>query len=198
MAQVLKEEVARQIQRAALRVFAQRGYRAASMADIAREAGISTGNVYRYFATKEVLFDDVVPRSLQTAFLTLLKARVLQTDQPGFADAAQALTEFSLTHRLELVIMLGRAEGTPHEGLAEKVRALLEAMALAHFGVDAPKGALAFTLREIYAHFVATMVNALAQHQDPRALRAAVEMYTHYHWAGLRALFAGGPDGKTR
>jgi AcrR family transcriptional regulator len=187
VAQFLKEDVAGAIRRAALHVFAERGYRAASVADIGRAAGVSTGNVYRYFANKEVLFDEVVPRSLQTRFLERLKARVLQTDQAGFADAAEALMEFSLTHRLELVIMLGRAEGTPHEGFAEKVRGLLEAMALAHFGVRKPSGALAFALREVYANFVRTMMNALAEQQDPRS---AAELYTRYHGAGMRALFA--------
>jgi AcrR family transcriptional regulator len=195
VAQFLKEDVAGAIRRAALRVFAERGYRAASVADIARLAGVSTGNVYRYFANKEVLFDEVVPRALQARFLERLKARVLQADTAGFADAAEALMEFSLTHRLELVIMLGRAEGTPHESFAEKVRALLEAMALAHFGVSQPSGALAFTLREVYAHFVGTMVKALAEHEDPRA---AAETYTRYHWAGMHALFAGGRDDQAR
>jgi AcrR family transcriptional regulator len=192
VAQTLKEGVARELARVALREFAQRGYRAASMADIAREAGISTGNVYRYFANKEVLFEQVVPLALQTRFLELLKARVLSAGKAGFSEAAQALLEFSLSHRLELVIMLGRAEGTPHEGFAAKVCSLLEAMALAHFGVDQPDAARAFALREIYRHFVTTMVNALLEHEDPRALRAASEAYAQYHRAGMNALFAGG------
>jgi AcrR family transcriptional regulator len=188
MAQFLKEDVATAIRHAALRVFAERGYRASSVADIEREAGVSTGNVYRYFATKEVLFDELVPRSLQARFLARLKGRVLQTDLAGFADAAEALMQFSLTHRLELAIMLGRAEGTPHEGFAEKVSSLLQEMALAHFAVERPSAALAFTLREIYAHFVTTMANALLEHEDARALRAAAETYARYHGAGMRAL----------
>jgi AcrR family transcriptional regulator len=192
VAQFLKEEVAQEIARAALRVFAARGYRAASLANIAREAGTSTGNVYRYFENKEVLFAHVVPLSLQARFLALLKARVLSTGQAGFAEAAEALTEFSLTHRLELAIMLGRADDTPHQGFAGKVRSLLEAMALAHFAVEQPSGPLTFALREVYGHFVSTMVSALLEHEDASAMRAAVETYTRYHWAGMRALFDGG------
>src|ERR671921_2831290 len=38
---------------AALRLFAERGYEATTMRDVAREAGASLGLAYRYFASKE-------------------------------------------------------------------------------------------------------------------------------------------------
>jgi TetR/AcrR family fatty acid metabolism transcriptional regulator len=47
---------------AALRVIKQRGFHKARMADIAREAGISYGLVYHYFANKEDLFDAIADR----------------------------------------------------------------------------------------------------------------------------------------
>ena len=54
--QVLKDEVEQRIRRAALEVFAEKGYPAAAMAEIARRAGISAGNIYRYFPGKKALF----------------------------------------------------------------------------------------------------------------------------------------------
>jgi TetR/AcrR family fatty acid metabolism transcriptional regulator len=47
---------------AALRVIKQRGFHKARMSDIAREAGISYGLVYHYFANKEDLFDTIANR----------------------------------------------------------------------------------------------------------------------------------------
>lgn len=47
----------------AVRVFARRGYAAASMRDIARAAGISVGLIYRHYATKDELFADVLDRA---------------------------------------------------------------------------------------------------------------------------------------
>jgi AcrR family transcriptional regulator len=38
---------------AALGLFAERGYEATTMRDVAREAGASVGLAYRYFASKE-------------------------------------------------------------------------------------------------------------------------------------------------
>ncbi|MCP3805045.1 TetR/AcrR family transcriptional regulator [Allokutzneria sp. A3M-2-11 16] len=47
----------------AVRIFARRGYAATSMRDVANEAGISVGLIYRHYATKEELFADVLGRA---------------------------------------------------------------------------------------------------------------------------------------
>lgn len=50
------QERAREVLAAAAACFARAGYRGASMGDIAREAGLSVGALYRYFPDKEALF----------------------------------------------------------------------------------------------------------------------------------------------
>lgn len=57
MVQRKKAEVRDAILAAAFRMFASRGYAATMVADIAREAGVSPGNVYIYFRSKlEILY----------------------------------------------------------------------------------------------------------------------------------------------
>jgi len=57
MVQRKKPEVREAILAAAFRLFARRGYAATMVADIAREAGVSPGNVYIYFRSKlEILY----------------------------------------------------------------------------------------------------------------------------------------------
>lgn len=57
MVQRKKPEVREAILVAAFRLFASRGYAATMVADIAREAGVSPGNVYIYFRSKlEILY----------------------------------------------------------------------------------------------------------------------------------------------
>jgi len=46
----------KEITEAALKLFSHQGYRGTSIRDIAREAGVSTGNVYHHFPDKETLF----------------------------------------------------------------------------------------------------------------------------------------------
>ncbi len=48
----------------AKRVFAEKGFDGASMQDIARAAGMSAGNFYRYFSSKNALVEAMVERDL--------------------------------------------------------------------------------------------------------------------------------------
>jgi len=56
----LKEEKRLQIIRTACRLFARRGYYNTTMPDIARELGMSVGNLYNYFESKEELAKEVM------------------------------------------------------------------------------------------------------------------------------------------
>jgi len=48
---------------AALRVFAEKGYRRAQMADVAREMGVAPGTLYSYVTSKDGLFHLVIDRA---------------------------------------------------------------------------------------------------------------------------------------
>jgi AcrR family transcriptional regulator len=202
VAQVLKEEVEQRIREAALRVFAARGFGQAGVADIAREARVSSGNVYRYFESKEVLFDAVVPRSLATRLLRLLGRRVRALSGvrdvgrlPGsaFFSAAEQLVTFSMAHRLETVILLSRTEGTPLQGFDEKLVRFLEKLALAHFQKLDPSylsdPGSRIVLRIAYENMVRAMAMILERSADEAEIRAAVAAYSRYHLAGLKHLF---------
>jgi AcrR family transcriptional regulator len=56
----MKAERRSQLVRAAARLFAERGFRAVSMEDLAAEAGVSGPAVYRHFASKEALLADLL------------------------------------------------------------------------------------------------------------------------------------------
>ncbi len=56
----MKAERRRQLVRAASRLFAERGFRAVSMEDLAAEAGVSGPAVYRHFTSKEALLADLL------------------------------------------------------------------------------------------------------------------------------------------
>ena len=70
-----------QILRAAIEVFAQKGYFAARMTDVAKQAEVADGTLYLYFEGKEHLlmsiFEDVLSRSIDR-----LRAEISQLDDP--------------------------------------------------------------------------------------------------------------------
>jgi len=56
----VSEERRPQILEAAMRVFTRKGYRKASMPEVAREAGLSIGGVYWYFKSKEAIILEIL------------------------------------------------------------------------------------------------------------------------------------------
>jgi AcrR family transcriptional regulator len=203
MPQVLKEEVEARIRAAALERFARAGYERASMAAIARGAGISTGNVYRYFRGKAELFRAVVPEKDARELMRLLRERVesargapspegLSADGP-YARAAEATLDFALEHRHQVVLLLGRASGTRYERLAEEVVEMLVGAVIEHVrelqGSIEVSAALQFDLEQIYRNYVDAWVRILERFEDPAEARTAIGAYERYHLGGLRRLF---------
>ena len=59
-----REERTRSIRAAALDVFAAKGFAAARLDDIAKEAGVAKGTIYLYFASKEDLLEAIVKSTI--------------------------------------------------------------------------------------------------------------------------------------
>jgi AcrR family transcriptional regulator len=203
MAQYLKEHVRERILSAALDVFAARGFRAATMAEIAREAGVATGNLYRYFPDKDTLFHAVVPRSFADALLGLLRRRVRAL--AGVADArglppaspfrvvSENLLAFCLANRQRVVALLARADGTRYQDFPERLVAEMGRLAVQHhrrLGLRFEVGpVLRFALRQIYRNWLRALVEILSDSPDERTARDRVEAFSAYHLAGLKGLF---------
>ena len=204
MAQYLKDEVQQSIARAALEVFASRGFAGATMAEIARVAGVSTGNVYRYYEGKEALFHALVPPAFAETVKALLRRRsealagvedyrTLPPDAEYTLLSAETL-DFAVENRLRLVILLARAEGTRYEGFAEDLVRELAELALAHYRGLRPglrvSRAMRFGLTEIYRNFVGTLAAILERFDDGGQIREAMESVSRYHRVGLGSFFA--------
>lgn len=58
----------------ARRLFAERGYSGCSVADIARQAEMSQGNLYWYFSSKEELFQAILMEGFQTLGIMMAEA----------------------------------------------------------------------------------------------------------------------------
>ncbi|HEX8435518.1 helix-turn-helix domain-containing protein [Archangium sp.] len=203
MAQYLKDEVQEGIAAAALKVFALKGYARATMAEIAKAARISTGNIYRYYENKSVLFEEVVSDDFVRTFTTLLRRRV--TSLEGVSDirtlgpaaafhlASEELLRFCIDHRLRVIVLLGRAEGSRHEGFSEQLVQELIQLAVAHFRTLHPHTRVTetarFNLEQIYRSLVGTMVGLLTKFEDEALIREAVQGYSRYHLAGLKSFF---------
>lgn len=75
---------------AAERVFAGRGFDSAQTPEIAREAGVSTGALYRYFDDKRQLFHEMIARKLERAHTDVM-AKLQPAMFVGVADKRKAI-----------------------------------------------------------------------------------------------------------
>lgn len=69
---------------AALDVFLERGFDAAKLDDVAKQAGVAKGTLYLYFASKEVLFEELIRSVLASPFQAAGEA-MLKQDLPAEA-----------------------------------------------------------------------------------------------------------------
>ncbi len=106
---------------AALTVFAESGFAAARLEDVAARAGVAKGTLYLYFKDKETLFEEVV-RGAVNPLLERLSALAADPDIP-FAKALAELHTFFEREVLgsdrKLLIRLILAEGPRFPRIAE-------------------------------------------------------------------------------
>lgn len=97
--------------RHASQVFAAKGYAGSKIADIAAAAGISQGLLYRYFASKEILFTELI----QASFAKL-------------NSAAEALEQLPLPASEKIVLAIGKLlEGIADPAFSERVLLIAQA-----------------------------------------------------------------------
>ncbi len=196
--QRLKPEIRDRVLEAAEEIFATRGYSGATMALIAKRAGVSTGNVYRYFAGKDELFDELFPESFAREFLRLVRQRVAsltgpdleQLDETARADA-ERLLRFWLDHRRKVVVVLSHAEGSRLATFRDDfVVALLEATR-SHLEASAGRTLTAseeVVLGSIFDNTTRTLVTLLGSSLEDDDVRAAFDVFWSYQLAGLAGL----------
>jgi TetR/AcrR family transcriptional repressor of uid operon len=118
----LQEQRRRQILRAAGQCFAEKGFHQASMAEIAKAAGLSMGLLYRYFANKDALvlaFAELSRANSVALFEALATSDHPKRDLAGIVDAllGEALDPALL--RLQMEVM---AEACRNDALMASLR----------------------------------------------------------------------------
>ena len=116
-----KHERPNEITAAAFAAFAENGYAATRVEDVARRAGVSKGLMYLYFKTKEELFKAVV-RSVVLPRVNRLEASIESSDLSAEAFLRGPLLELMKQlpgSPVGIVVRLLIAEGPKHPDLVE-------------------------------------------------------------------------------
>ena len=203
MPQYPKNEIRVRIGEAALCEMARLGYKKATVAGIAKKAGVATGNVYHYFRNKEILFRTVLPESFLKQLLDLIDRKVqaltgvddVRTLPPEsqYRQVSTELLEFCVENRLRMIILASGMESSPYEGFPEKVVQRLRTLAVGYFQSIYPDFTLTpvrrFDLELAYRSLLRALGEILRRFKKEADLREALTTYMQYHQAGLRAMF---------
>jgi len=132
------EQRRQQLYTVALELFAQRGYRATTMDDIAEAAGVTKPLLYQHFSSKRALYLELVD-SIARELLSAIRDAVMRADGPrqqvelGFAAYFRLVVsreaEFRLLYGRDHADdqELGRALRTVEDAIAEAIDPLIDA-----------------------------------------------------------------------
>ncbi|WP_138495391.1 TetR/AcrR family transcriptional regulator [Paenibacillus pinistramenti] len=147
--QTQKEEVRDAILDAAAAEFRQYGYAEASMRRIAKGAGITTGNIYRYFRGKEELFDAIVGpiysqySSYASEYLQTADVHIGKGEQAGdefWCQVENALIGLIKASGQGLMLLICRSEGSKYESIKQEITHFAETLLLKLFSAAKPAG----------------------------------------------------------
>lgn len=119
-----KDNVRNDILEASKQEFFLKGYKEANMRSIAERAHITPGNIYRYFNSKEELFDAVVGKINKTiSSVTRLETFIPQNALLSSKTIIDFFISFALDsvikYKYETIILLSRSGGSKYERSVE-------------------------------------------------------------------------------
>ena len=194
------------IQEAAMTEFLDKGFLGASLRQIVKNAGVTTGAFYGYFSSKEALFASIVEphakalmgrfMEAQTSFAELPEEQ--QPEHMGIesSDCVHWMVDYICDHREPVKLLLCKAEGTSYEHFVHnmvevEVEYTLQYLEVLHrLGHESPQ--LDAQLCHIIASGMFNGIFEIVVHDMPReqALRD-VDQLRDFYTAGWLKLMGG-------
>jgi AcrR family transcriptional regulator len=186
--QVLKDEVRNRIKQSALAEFKDKGFRKSSMRGIAKRAGITAGNLYRYFGSKEDLFHAVISPAFER--ITGLIRENRDFDFAGNSKysshleyAVDRIAEIYGEFRDELLILIDGSRGTAYEKAKEQVITMFEENIRGLLSKPWPErviGERGFIAHVIAAGYIEGLVTIMRYYEDGTKAVGAMAAFTSF------------------
>lgn len=116
--QYLKEEIRNRIIATALKEFKEKGYNAASIRNIAKNSGTSVGNLYKYFLSKDDLYEHAIGKvykELLNYFSQIKKVEINEKTERILSEFLDKILELFEQSSTELSVLLNQSEGSKYE-----------------------------------------------------------------------------------
>lgn len=187
------------LQEAGLAEFSEKGFLGASLRQIVKNAGVTTGAFYGYFSSKEALFASIVEPHAAALMRGFMDAQLSFSDLPeeeqpahiGVESGAYVvwMVDYICAHREPVKLLLCGAEGTGYEHFVHNMVEIEVESTLRYMEVLRCQGHNVPPLSQSLCHIIASgMFNGIFEiviHDMPReqALRD-VEQFRAFYTAG--------------
>lgn len=175
----------------------------ASMRRIAQSAGVTSGNIYRYYPSKEQLFDAIVQPVYEqyTEYMSVIRQDVSfgclneHPDAPGyFSKIESTIVKLFKTYSGQLMIMLTHSAGSKYESakseLVELTFFILERVV---FKIKHDEGSLTVNENALVQMLASSIVEGLClilrDNEEGDILQNLVDQYLFVYSEGITSLF---------
>ena len=192
------------IQQAALEEFSEKGFLGASLRQIVKNAGVTTGAFYGYFSSKEALFASLVEPHAAALMGRFMEAQtgfaeLPDKEQPAHMGEASGdyvdwMVDYICQHREPVKLLLCRAEGTSYEHFVHNMVEVEVEYTLQYLGVLHRLGHVCPKLDEQLCHIIASgMFNGIFEivvHDMPKeqAMRYVDQLRDFYTAGWLKLI----------
>ena len=184
--------------------FSEKGFLGASLRQIVKNAGVTTGAFYGYFSSKEALFASIVEPHAAALMGRFMKAQtgfaeLPEEEQPlhmgeASGDYVNWMVDYICDHREPVKLLLCRAEGTSYEHFIHNMVEIEVEYTLKYMDVLRRSGRKVPELKKSLCHIIASgMFSGLfeiAVHDMPReqALRDITQFRSFYTAGWLKLM----------
>jgi AcrR family transcriptional regulator len=196
--QYKKDEIKEKIDAAALAVFAEKGYKNAKVSDISESAGVSVGNIYRYYKSKDEIFYANVKESFIEEAKALLTEKIFAMEgrddlssarQEEFWLVNEEVISFMVENRCKMIIVFGKSEGTKYGSakgeLVEYILRKAKESIAAQSGVFEIESIHGFTAGIIYNNLIDMVLSILKESTDSKTVAGYLRTVNTYHMFGI-------------
>lgn len=203
MPQILKDDIKQKISEAAFKHFAAFGFKNTSMANIAKDANVSVGNIYRYYVNKDDIFYSLITPQFVNKFKQTMRIRINKSGTKFFnvlerkAPAEtidQDVIDFYYEYRLHIVILLDNSRDTVYENIRRELKDMAFSYIQKYFADNiSPEYTLdeekRFLLDIIYENLVYGILKILKAYTDRDDIERAYKSLIGYHLYGLLGIW---------
>ncbi|MFD2215214.1 TetR/AcrR family transcriptional regulator [Metabacillus endolithicus] len=183
MAQVKKPEVRRALLLAAKQEFLERGFKLSSMRRIAATAGTTIGNLYKYFESKEAIYEELVSRVKGDLWSFISNAENKLPTDPILQ--LQLFVTLVSSYRDDILLLVDASDGTEYQNTYEDLLAMISDNLETHlpdFNMDNGKeaGGSVILVRTLSVGLLSGIIDILRNHSEEDEIKKGLTLYFTY------------------